>query len=79
MFALSYATFLWFTLTFVGVAWLTPDLGVEAMAAVPAGLACKILLPGLTWRIHLLSGLALAFAYYVKASMFPLGFLFLAI
>ena len=41
----AFSMFLWFTLTFIGVEVVTPDLGVAAIVFLAAGISCRLALP----------------------------------
>src|SRR5260370_18574554 len=75
----SFCFFLWFTLTFIGIGNVTPDLSVEGMIFLAAGICCRASLPNSTWRDYAGLGVALALGYYTKTVFFPLGLLLLAI
>jgi hypothetical protein len=74
----AYAAFLWFTLRFIGVGVVTPDLAVAGIIFLTAGLACRISLPQVHWRHYVALGAVLACGYYLKSPMFPLGLALLA-
>lgn len=72
--AFAFSGFLWFTLRLIGMHDVTPDLAVAAIVFLAAGIVCRTLQAGgaTAWRFALL-GAVLAFGYYLKAVMFPLG------
>jgi hypothetical protein len=74
----AFFLFLWFTLEYVGVGEVTPDLCVAALIFLAAGITCRLSLPGSGGKLYLALGIAFGFAYYAKAAMFPLSALFLA-
>ena len=69
----AFCTFLWFTLKFIGVQIVTPDLCVAAFVFLAAGIACRLSLPEATWKHYASLGLVLGGAYYFKAAALPLG------
>jgi hypothetical protein len=75
----AFSTFLWFTLNFIGVELVTPDLGVAAIVFLAAGVSCRLSLPEASWKHYVALGFVLAVGYYFKAAMFPLGLAFLAL
>ena len=77
--AFAFSTFLWFTLKFIGMEFVTPDLGVAAMVFLAAGIGCRLSLTGSGWKHYAALGFVLGVGYYFKAAMFPLGLGFLAI
>jgi hypothetical protein len=74
----AYIAFLWFTLRFIGVSVVTPDLAVAGIVFLTAGLACRISLPVPRWTHYVALGAVLACGYYLKSPMFPLGLALLA-
>ena len=75
----AFATFLFFTLQFIGVSTVTPDLGVAAIVFLAAGITCRLSLPGSRWTHYLALGTVLGVGYYLKAAMLPLGMALLSI
>ena len=73
----AFCTFLWFTLKFIGMEFVNPDLGVAAAVLLAAGITCRLSLPGSSWKHYTALGLVLGAGYYVKAVMFPLSIIFL--
>jgi len=69
----AFCAFLWFTLHMIGLALVSPDLGVAAMVFLAAGLARRIALPGANWKHSLAFGFVLGAGYYVKMALLPLG------
>ena len=69
----AFCTFLWFTLRFIGLDGVNPDLCIAAITFLIADMVCRLYLPTATWKHHILLGLALAIGYYFKAAMLPLG------
>lgn len=74
-----FCTFLWFTLEYIGVTLITPDLCVAAIVFLVAGITCRLSLVNSTIKHYFALGLALGLGYYIKAAMFPLGLFFCAI
>lgn len=75
----AFGTFLWFTLQYIGVGLVTPDLCVAAIIFFAAGISYRLSLPGSTWKHYVALGLVLAAGYYAKAAMFPLGLALLGV
>jgi hypothetical protein len=69
----AFSTFLWFTLKWIGVDAVCPDLGVAAIVFVAAGIGCRLSLPDPRWGHYVTLGLVLGAGYYFKAAMLPLG------
>ena len=69
----AYCTFLWFTLTCIGVGIVSPDLCVATVVFLAAGITCRLSLAGSSKTHYVALGLALGLGYYTKAVMFPLG------
>ena len=74
--AFAYGTFLFFTLRWIGVELITPDLAVAAIVFLAARAVC--LLPS-ERRQTVILGAVLAAGYYLKAAMLPLGLALLGI
>jgi hypothetical protein len=77
--AFAFSTFLWFTLRFIGIGIVTPDLGVAAVVFLAAGIGCRLSLPGSSWKHSVGLGFVLGVGYYLKEAMFPLGLAFLVL
>jgi len=75
----AFCTFLYFTLKFIGTETVTPDLGVAATVFLAAGITCRLSLSGASWKHYVALGFVLGVGYYLKAVMFPLGIVSLAL
>ncbi len=75
---LSYATFWWCTMELTPLYEVTPDLAISACVYVAAGLLLRIR-SNPTPASFVLFGLTLGIAYWVKAALFPLAIVFLAV
>lgn len=75
---LSYATFWWCTLELTPIYEVTPDLAVSACMYFASGLLLRIRQSPAPGRFVLL-GLTLGVGYWVKAALFPLAIVFLAV
>lgn len=75
----GFFAFLWFTMEYVGMMRIGPDLCVTGAAFLIAGMVCRISLPDSGWRTYGLLGCALALGYYAKAIMFPMSVALLCI
>lgn len=71
--ALAFTTFLWFTLGFVGLKVVSPDLAVEAVVLLAAAITYRLSLQPASWMHYARLGGVLGVGYYVKAVLFPLG------
>jgi hypothetical protein len=71
--AIAFCTFLWFTLDFIGVDLVTPDLLVAGIVFLAAGIGWRISLVESSWQEFAALGLVLAAGYYIKVVMFPLA------
>lgn len=69
----AFCTFLYFTLSFIGVGFVTPDLCVAGIVLFTAGVVLRLSRPGSGWKYYAALGFALGVAYYAKAAMFPFG------
>jgi hypothetical protein len=69
----AFCIFLWFTLKFIGVQVVTPDLCVAAIVFLAAGISCRLSLPEPRWRHYLSLGVVLGVGYNFKAPVLPLG------
>ncbi|HPT25622.1 MAG TPA: hypothetical protein PLZ95_04315, partial [Bryobacteraceae bacterium] len=76
---LGFSAFLWFTIQFIGLKVVSPDLLMAAFVFLAAGLCCRIQTDGSGWKRLAALGAVLGAGYYVKAPMFPLGLLLLAL
>jgi hypothetical protein len=77
--SLGYSLFIWTSLVMISLAAVTPDICVAGFVYLIAGLIMQIRAGDATRRTFVLLGVALGFAYLVKAVMFPLAFVFLAV
>jgi hypothetical protein len=77
--ALGYSLFIWTSLVMISLAAITPDICVSGFVYLIAGLIMQIRAGDATRRTFVLLGVALGFAYLVKAVMFPLAFIFLVV
>ncbi|MGA2434204.1 MAG: hypothetical protein ABSG25_02865 [Bryobacteraceae bacterium] len=75
----GFFTFLWFTMEYIGMMRVGPDLCVDGVVFLAAGIVCRLSLPGSGWKHYTALGCALALGYYTKAVMFPLGLALLCI
>jgi hypothetical protein len=74
---LTYPIFLWLALE-VDTPWdMTPDLAVLACVCWSAGMLLSCMRAGKVWRFAML-GFALGIGYWMKAILFPIGFVVLA-
>jgi hypothetical protein len=74
---IGYALFLYAVLYWLSTDIVTPDLGVEAVVLLAAGLVLSIRLNDARWSTFVKLGVLLGIGYYVKVVLFPLAFLFL--
>jgi hypothetical protein len=75
---LAYGVFVWTSRRLVGLAYVTPDMGVAGCVYLAAALILRIRRLGATRRRSAALGAILGTAYLTKAVMFPLSFVFLA-
>ncbi len=75
----GFGTFLWFTSEFIGFGTVTPDLMVAGIVFLAAGVACRLATSGARWSGFVTLGAILGLGYYVKAALFPLGLLLIAL
>jgi hypothetical protein len=73
----AFCIFLWFTLEYIGVDLVSPDLCMAAIVFLIAGITCSLSLPGAGSRHYVALGFVCGLGYYVKAAMLPLEVLFL--
>ncbi len=78
LFATGYALFLWSSLELITIWDFSPDLSVAAFVYLIAGLLLRIRHRS-SFRLYIVLGVVLGFAYLTKAVMFPLGFAFILI
>jgi hypothetical protein len=69
----AFCTFLYFTLNFIGVGSVTPDLCVAAIVLLAAGVVLRLSRPGSGWQYYAALGFVLGVGYFAKAAMFPFG------
>ena len=74
-----FCVFLWFTIDFITLSAVTPDLCVAGIVFLTAGICCRISLPGSSWRYFVALGGILGLGYYVKTAVFPLGLILIAV
>jgi hypothetical protein len=74
----GFGMFLSFTVQFIGLSFVTPDLAVAGVVFLAAGLCCRLRVRG-TWTRYGALGCSLGFGYYMKASMFPVALMLFAI
>ena len=74
-----FCVFLWFTINFIELSVVTPDLCVAGIVFLAAGICCRISLPGSGWRHFAALGAVLSLGYYAKAAMFVLGLVLMAV
>jgi hypothetical protein len=78
LFAIGYALFLWSSLELITIWDFSPDLTVATLVYLIAGLLLRIRHRN-SFRLYIVLGVVLGFAYLTKAVMFPLGFAFILI
>src|SRR5581483_4123039 len=77
--SVAYLLFIW-TITRLLIAWFsTPDMLVMGIMFLIFGLLLKVKLGNTGFPIFVALGLVLGFGYWIKAPLFPLAFMFLAI
>ncbi len=69
--------FFWSMIHFIPVSLVTPDLCVEGIVFLAAGICSQLSRPTSNWKHDLALGGTLALGYYAKAAMFPLALLLL--
>jgi hypothetical protein len=69
--------FFWSMIHFIPVSLITPDLCVEGVVFLAAGICSQLSRPASNWKNDLALGGTLALGYYAKAAMFPLALLLL--
>ena len=75
--AFAYFTFLWFTLEYVDLGVVGPDLCTAAIVFLVAGIVCRLALPGAGGKHYVALGLVGGLGYYFKAPLLPLGLVLL--
>jgi len=69
--------FFWSMIHFIPVSLVSPDLCVEGVVFLAAGICSQLSRPTSNWKNDLALGGTLALGYYAKAAMFPLALLLL--
>ena len=77
--SLCFCVFLYFTIEFITLSVVTPDLCVAGIVFLTAGICCRISLQGSDWRHFVALGGTLGLGYYVKAALLPLGLMLIAV
>jgi 4-amino-4-deoxy-L-arabinose transferase-like glycosyltransferase len=75
----GFSVFLWFTIEFIGLRVVSPDLLMEGVIFLSLGICCRMQTKVRDWRWFAALGAVLGLGYYVKAPMFPLGVVLLAL
>ena len=78
-FALGYALFVWFSLDWISIRIVTPDMGVSAVVYLAAGLLLRMQRQRDNWSNFILLGVVLGCGYLIKYPLFPLAFVFVTI
>src|SRR5216683_2745491 len=78
-FALGYALFVWFSLDWISIRIVTPDMGVSAVVYLASGLLLRMHRQRGDWSNFILLGVVLGCGYLIKYPLFPLAFVFLTI
>jgi len=74
---LGFALLTFSSLQLTHLVLLNPDLGVSAVVFLAGGLLLHIRAKPTGWRIYLILGVLLGLAYWLKAPMFPMAFVFM--
>jgi len=74
-----FGIFLWFTMEFVTVSEVSPDLCMAGMVFLAAGSCCRLSFHGSDARAFAVLGVILGLGYYTKSPLFILGLTLLAI
>jgi hypothetical protein len=77
--ALGYALFIWFSLEWISIRSVTPDMGVSAVVYLASGLILRMQRQRENLGNFILLGVVLGCGYWTKYPMFPMAFVFLAI
>jgi hypothetical protein len=77
--ALGYALFIWFSLDWISIRIVTPDMGVSAVVFLASGLVLRMQTRGQNWGDVILLGVVLGCGYLIKYPLFPLAFVFLTL
>lgn len=75
----GFGVFLWFTIQLIGLKFVTPDLLMAGAVFLAAGVCCRIRDGEKSIVPFVQLGAVLGAGYYIKAPMFPLGALLLAV
>ena len=78
-FALGYALFVWFSLDWISIRIVTPDMGVSAVVYLASGLLLRMQRQRDNWSNFIFLGVVLGCGYLIKYPLFPLAFVFLTI
>lgn len=73
---IAYSLFMYSTLNWLSTDNVTPDLMVEGLVLLTAGVAIRIQAHGARWRLYAKLGLILGIGYLTKVVLFPLSFVF---
>lgn len=76
---LGFAVFLWFTVGWIGLKSVSPDLLMAGTVLLAAGLCCRIAAGAPGWLHYAGLGATLGAGFYAKAPVLPLGALLLAL
>lgn len=74
-----FCVFLLFTIDFISLRAVTPDLCVAGIVFLTAGTCCRISLSSPNYRHFVALGSILGLGYYVKTAVLPLGFMLIAV
>jgi hypothetical protein len=75
----AFASFLWFAFYSIGITLTTPDVLVAAMVFLAAAMGFRASRADAGWEQFMELGAVLGFGIYVKAALFPLAFVFIAL
>jgi hypothetical protein len=75
--SLGFALFTFSSLQLTHLVVLNPDLGVSAVVYLAGALLLHIRARPTGWRVYLILGFSLGLAYWLKAPMFPMAFVFM--
>jgi len=74
-----FGIFLWFTMEFITVSEVSPDLCMAGIVFLGAGSCCRISFAGSNRRSFAVFGVVLGLGYYTKSPLFVLGLALLAL
>lgn len=77
--AVSFTIFLWSMIQFIGMDHITPDLAVAAIGFLAIAISIRLELQSHRRFLFLLFGFVLGVGFYIKAAMFPLGLMLIAL